>query len=121
MMPRNAQADLPVDLEAAGGREEAERRRFERVGWREHDAAVVDAAFEGRGSGRAADREVPFEEVCFEGCGVVVWRGRVCELGGFFEDAFDCGVFGGELAGGGHGGGVVFGRVALLRDDMMWL
>lgn len=114
MVSRNAQADFPVHFEAAGGREEAEGRRFERVGWREHDAAVVDAAFEGRGGGRAADGEVPFEEVCFERCGVVVWRGRVCELGGFLEDAFDGGVFGGELAGGGHGGGVVCGRVTLL-------
>lgn len=55
---------------------------------------MVDAAFERRGSRCAADGEVPFEEVCFERRGVVVWRGRVCELGGFFEDAFDGGVFG---------------------------
>ena len=82
---------------------------------------MVDAAFEGRGSGCAADCEMPFEEVCFERCGVVVWRGRVCKLGGFFEDAFDGGVFGGELAGGGHGGGVVDGRVIMLCCGMMWL
>lgn len=64
---------------------------------------MVEAAFEvGRG-GWTADCKVPFEEVCFEGCGVVVWRGGVGEFGGFFEDPFDGGVFGGELTGGGHG------------------
>ena len=82
---------------------------------------MVDAAFEGGGSGCSADGEVPFEEVCFEGCGVVVWRRRVCELGGFFEDAFDGGILGGELAGGGHGGEVVVGRVDMLCCGMIWL
>lgn len=104
MMSRNTQTYLPVDFEAAGWSEEAEGWWFERVGGREDDAAVVDAAFEGGGSGCSADGEVPFEEVCFEGCGVVVWGGGGGEFGGFFEDAFDGGVFGGELAGGGHGG-----------------
>ena len=64
---------------------------------------------------------MPFEEVCFEGCGVVVWRGGVGELGGFFEDAFDGGVFGGELAGGGHVGGAAVGRVILLGCGMIWI
>lgn len=64
---------------------------------------MVEAAFEVGGRRRAADCEVPLEEVCFEGYGVVVWRGRVGEFGGFFEDAFDGGVFRGELTGGGHG------------------
>ena len=81
---------------------------------------MVYAAFEGRGRGRAADGEVPFEQVCFEGRSVVVWRGRVCELGGFFEDAFDGGIFGGELAGGGHGGGMVVERVTLLCCGVVW-
>lgn len=72
MVPADGQANLPVDLEAAAGREEAEGRRFERVGGREHDAAVVEAVFVGAGRWRAADGEVPFEEVAFERCRVVV-------------------------------------------------
>lgn len=49
---------------------------------------MVDSACEGGGRGRAAEREVPFVEIGFEGCGVVVGRGLGSELGGFFEDAF---------------------------------
>ena len=83
-MAGDAQADLVVDFEAAGGREEAEGRRPERVCRREDDAAVVDARGIGRGRRRAAQREVPFEEVLFERLGVVVGRGVLGELGGFF-------------------------------------
>ena len=61
-MAADAQADFPVDFEAAGRGEEAERRGTERVRGRQHDAAMVDAILEGRG-GRAAEGEVPVEEV----------------------------------------------------------
>lgn len=83
MVSRYAEADLAVDFEAARGREKAEGRRAQRVRRREDDAAVVDAGFVGRGGGRAAQREVPFEEVVFEGLGVVVGGGIIGELGGF--------------------------------------
>lgn len=63
---------------------------------------MVEAGGIGRGWW-AAEREVPFEEVGFEGRGRVVCGVRGGELGGFAEDAFDGGRFGVELAGGGHG------------------
>ena len=69
MVPGDGEADLAVDFEAAGGGEEAERWRTERVGWGEDDAAVVGSAAVGCG-GRTAQSEVPFEEIGFEGCGV---------------------------------------------------
>lgn len=115
MVTTYRQANLPVHFEAAAGREEAERGRFERVRGREHDAAVVEASLEGGRRGWAADCEVPFEEVCFERRGVVVGGGRGGELGCFAEDAFDCGVFGGELAGCGHSGGGLVGGLYGLR------
>lgn len=68
MMAGNAQADLTVGLEAAGGSEEAEGRRTQRVGGREYYAAVVDSSGEGRGW-RTSKGEVPFKEV-----GVGCWR-----------------------------------------------
>lgn len=43
MVAADAEADLAVDLEAAGGSDEAERRGSERVGGGEDDAAVVEA------------------------------------------------------------------------------
>lgn len=43
---------------------------------------------------------MPFEEVRFERSGVVVGGRLVGEFGGFFEDAFEGGVFAGELADG---------------------
>ena len=91
MVPTDRQANLPIDLEAARGREEAEGRRLERIRRREDYATVVDAAFEGGRRGWSADGEVPFEEVAFERGGVVVWAGLRGELLGFFEDALDCG------------------------------
>lgn len=53
---------------------------------------MVDATVEGRGCRGTAEGEVPFEEVGFERCCVVVGGGLLGELGGFFEDAFDGGV-----------------------------
>lgn len=62
MVAGDAEADLAVGLEAAAGRGEAERGRAQRVGGGQDDAAVVDAL--GKvGLGRAAECEVPFEEV----------------------------------------------------------
>lgn len=87
MVAAYAEADLAVDLEAAGGGEEAEGRRAQRVGGRQGDAAVVDARGVGRGRGRAAQGEVPFEEVGFQRRGVVVGRGLRFELGGFADCA----------------------------------
>jgi hypothetical protein len=85
MVARDTQADLAVDLEAAGGGEEAEGGRTQRVGWGEDDAAVVDAAGVGGGWWRAGEGEVPVVEVGVgDGvCGEV--RGGVGgEFGGFF-------------------------------------
>lgn len=78
-MATYTQTNLPVDFEAASGCEEAKRWRAERVGGREHDATVVDAVLVGRG-GRAADGEVPGEEVFFGWGGMKVGGG----LGGEF-------------------------------------
>lgn len=50
---------------------------------------MVYSAGEGGGSRRPPDREVPFEQVGFQRCRVVVGRGLRSELGGFFENAFD--------------------------------
>lgn len=63
---------------------------------------MVDACSIGGGGGRAAQCEVPLEEVIFERLSVVVGRGIGGELGGFFENALYRGVLGVELAAGGH-------------------
>jgi hypothetical protein len=63
MVSRDAEADLAVDFEAAGGGEEAEGWRAERVcGW-EDDTAVVDAAGVRGWWGWAGNCEVPVVEV----------------------------------------------------------
>ena len=46
---------------------------------------MVEAPGVGGGGGRAPDREVPFEEVGFEGFGVEVGGGVGGEFGGFFN------------------------------------
>ena len=46
--------------------------------------------------GRAAEGEVPFEEILLEGCGVEGWIRVGGQFGGFFEDALDGGRFGVE-------------------------
>lgn len=46
---------------------------------------MVDSGGVGGGGGRAAESEVPFEEVGFQGEGVVVWGGVGGEFGGFFH------------------------------------
>jgi hypothetical protein len=46
---------------------------------------VVEPAGEGRGRGRAAQGEVPLEEVVLERFGMVVGGGVRRELGGFFD------------------------------------
>lgn len=97
-MAADRQADLAVDLEAAAGGQEAEGRRAQRVRGREDDAAVVDAVRVGRRRG-PLEREVPFEEVGFQGGGVEGWVRVGLKLAGFFEDALDgrgFGVEGGE-------------------------
>ena len=83
MVARDAQAYLAVGLEPAARRREAEGGRAVRVRGREHDAPVVYALGEG-GFGRAAEREVPFEEVGFEGRRGVIWGWGGGELGCFF-------------------------------------
>lgn len=85
MVARDGQAYLAVDLEAARWRDEAERRRAEGVLRGQDDAAVVEAAGVGGGCGWTAEGEVPFEEVVFEGFGVVVGGGVGGEFGGFFD------------------------------------
>jgi len=80
----DAEADLAVRLEPAGWCEKTERRGSERVGGREDYAAVVEAGVVGGGGGRAAEGEVPFEEIAVEGSGVVVRGGVGGEFGGFF-------------------------------------
>lgn len=91
MVAADGQADLAVGLEAAGGGDEAEGRGFERVLGREDDAAVVDAAGVDGARG-AAEGEVPFEEVGFEGGRGVVGGGGGEEFLGFAD------------YGGGRGG-----------------
>ena len=95
MEAADAEADLPVCFEAAARGQEAEVGRFERVGGRERDAAVVEARGVGRGCGWARQCEVPFVEVGVgEGGRMEGWVG-VCagggQLGGFFEEASDGG------------------------------
>lgn len=86
MVSRDTKADLPVDFEAARGREEAEARRAQRVGWREDNAAVIYPAGVGRGWWRTGEGEVPVEEVVVKcWCGVEVRGGGGGELGGFFH------------------------------------
>ncbi len=75
MVSTNAQAYLAIDFEAAAGSEKPETRWTERVSGRQHDAPMVYAVRVGRGLRRSAQREVPFEEVGFEGGGVEVWGG----------------------------------------------
>lgn len=99
-MPANTQTDLAVGLEAPGRREEPEGGRAQRISGGQDDAAVVEARVVGRRRGRAAQGEVPFEKVEFEGRGGVVGGGEGGELGGFLEDALDGWVFGVEGAGG---------------------
>lgn len=72
-MAADAQAYLPVDLEAAGGRQEAEGWRAQRVRGRQYDAAMVDAVLEG-GGGWAAQCEMPVEQIGVGG-------GRRVEIG----------------------------------------
>ena len=74
MVAADAQTDLAIHLEAAAGGEEAEGRWAERVGGWENDAAMVDSRGV-YGGGRAAECEVPGEEVCFCGEGVEVGGG----------------------------------------------
>lgn len=81
VVARDAEADLAVRLEAPARRREAEGRRAQRVRRRQHDAPVVDALCEG-GFRRPAQREVPLEEVGFEGRRRVVGGWRVGDLGG---------------------------------------
>jgi hypothetical protein len=62
---RNAETDLTIDFEAAGGSEEAKIRRFERIcGW-EGDSAMVQATGVGRWRRWAKESEVPFVKVGF--------------------------------------------------------
>lgn len=61
-MAGNGEANFTVDFKATGGGEEAEGWRAERVLWREGDATMVNTRRIGSG-GRAAESEVPFEEV----------------------------------------------------------
>lgn len=98
MVAGDAQTDLAVDFEAARRRQEAEGRRPQRVGRRQHDAAVVDSRGVGGRRRWAGEREVPVVEVGVgdRGCGKV-WRGRGGEFGGFFEETAHGG------GGGGHG------------------
>lgn len=72
MVPRYAEADLAINFEASSGCEKTEGWRPERVRRREDYPTVVDATGVWRWFGRAANCEVPFEEVRFEWFGVVV-------------------------------------------------
>jgi hypothetical protein len=65
MKARNAEANLTIDFEAAGGRKEAKVRRFERIcGW-EGNSAMVQAAGVGRRRWWTKESEVPLVEVGF--------------------------------------------------------
>ena len=84
MVPADAQADLAVGLEAPVGRGEAEAGRAQRVGRREDDAPVVDAAVVGAAGG-SLEGEVPLEEVRLEGLGRVVCGWGAGDLGCFSD------------------------------------
>ena len=104
MVSTNAQAYLAIDFKAAAGSEKPEARRTERVSGRQHNAPMVYAVRVGRGLGWSAQREVPFEEVGFEGGGVEVWGGVEGEFAGFAEDTFYGWAFGAELPVCRHAG-----------------
>lgn len=106
-MAADAQAQLAVDLEAAGRGQEPERWRPQRVCGREHDASVVDPV-RVRRAGWALECEVPFEEIAVERAGMQGGVRGARELRGFFEDALDGGRFRVEF--GGRGGGHFLGR-----------
>jgi len=74
MMGREGEAHFHAAFEPSGGGEEDDVGGLEWVFGGEEDAAVVDASGE-VGVGRAADCEVPFEHVVFEGCGGVLIGG----------------------------------------------
>ena len=103
MVPADGQADLAVGLEAAGGGEEAEGGRAERVGGGQEDAPVVETGAVG-GGGRAGNSEVPFEEVGVEGGSVQGVVGGGGEFGGFF-DCVGGGLVGEGVLGVGEGRG----------------
>lgn len=84
MVAADGQADFAVGLEAARGREEAERGRAQGVGGRQDDAAVVDAVGVD-GVGGAAEGKVPLKEVGVEGSGGDVGRGGVGEFLGLAD------------------------------------
>ena len=104
MVPRDAEADLAVDLEATAGGQEAEAGRAVRVRGRQDDAPVVEAVGVG-GGGRAGDGEVPFEEVGIERGGVQGGVRVGGQLTGLLQDAFDGGRFVEAGSAGGAGGG----------------
>jgi len=104
MVSTDAQTYLAIDLKPAARREKPEAGWTEWVRGRKHDASVVYATGVGRGLGWPAQREVPFEEVGFEGCGLEVWGGVEGEFAGFAENAFYGWAFGAELAVCGHVG-----------------
>jgi len=65
MKARNAEADLTIDFEAAGGCEEAKVGRFERIcGW-EGDSAMVQATGIWRWRWWTKESEMPFVKVGF--------------------------------------------------------
>lgn len=84
------EAELRVCCEAPVWRHHEYRRRLERVVWREHEAAVVDAAGV-VGAGRALEDEVPLEEVG-RGVGRQVGDGLLGVWGGWGVVAMGWGV-----------------------------
>jgi hypothetical protein len=70
-MTTDTQANLAIGFEATGRCEETKGWRSKRVGWREDNAPVVDAVSV-RGFGGSTEGEMPFEEVCLKGDGVIV-------------------------------------------------
>jgi hypothetical protein len=65
MKARNAEADLTIDFEAAGGCKEAKVWRFERICDWEGNSAMVQAAGVGRWRWRTKESEMPFVKVGF--------------------------------------------------------
>lgn len=72
MVATDAQTYLAVGLKTAVWSGEAETRRTKRIGGRQNNASVVEAAGVGR-VWRATYCEVPLEKIGLEGLSCIIW------------------------------------------------
>jgi len=72
MEARDTKTDLAIAFEATAGSEESEAWWAERVCRWQRYSTMIETVCKGRGSRRAAEGEMPFKDVVFEGmCGVI--------------------------------------------------